>query len=157
VSEEAVRDFELPEDFMESLDRLAEELEEKTKALVDKVHKIRINTTHWLDDYNGKSEWAEIHGFLLDEKDNKKLYEIIKTLLELCELEVDGFRVYACVEHGIAVAGHKAVYNPYGSWVGDDHFLYSVRDLVERAKEIKRDFNMETLRNAVERLLSSLS
>jgi len=152
-----VRDVELPEDFVESLDRLSEELEEKTKALVDKVHKIRINTTHWLDDYNGMYRYEEIHGFLLDEKDNKKLYEIVKTLLELCELETDSFRVYACVEHGIAVAGHKAVYNPYGSWIGDDHFLYSLKDLVERAKELKRDFNMETLKKAVSELLSSLS
>ncbi|RSN72979.1 hypothetical protein D6D85_11855 [Candidatus Methanodesulfokora washburnensis] len=139
------------------LDKLEGELRNIVGELEKgKLESIDLNITHWLDDYNGKYEYETVHGFKLEREKFSELYDLVKRLLDIAEIKHDRMTLYATVEHGISVHTAEDVRNPYGRDVGVDHNLFSLEELVEMAKEKKKEYNTETLKNAILKLLSSL-
>jgi len=140
-----------------SLEALERELRNiLTQVEKEKVPTIELNTANWLDDYNGVSRYEEYHGFELEKKKFSELYSIIHSLLKVAEIKIDSFSVYATVEDGITIHCWHDVYNQYGRWLGTDHSVFSLRELVDIVKEKTGLYNMETLKNAISKLLSSL-
>jgi hypothetical protein len=134
----------------EILRDLVEDLKEK------KLPRIRLNVTHWLDDYNGREVYEEYHGFKLDKEKFAELRNIVEELLKLAEIEYDGFKIIITCEEGILIAGYKDEYNEYGSFVGTDHFVYTLQELASLAKEKAENYNVRALKSALYKVIDTL-
>jgi hypothetical protein len=145
-----------------SLEKAIEELREKLSTLIDvlkkeKVKAVELSEIGWLDDYNGRSpRYITYHGFELAKEKYPELRKEVKELLKVAEIPFDVIEVYATVEDGLTVQVYKDAINPYGRCVGTERCIYSLSQILRRASEKTKEFNVQRLRESLARLVSSL-
>jgi hypothetical protein len=121
-----------------------------------KLPTIKLRDESWLDDHDGITRYITVHGFLLNKDEYPELYTVVLALLKLAEVEVDRVKIYVTAEDGITIHAEKDVSNEYGREIGTDNKNFSIKNLVEEAKEKVQQHNIDKLKLALHRLLESL-
>jgi hypothetical protein len=117
---------------------------------------IKLHDESWIDDYNGISRYVNIHGFLISKNEYPELYEAVRTLLEIVELDPDRIELYITVEDGITIHVERDIDNEYGRFLGVDNKNLSLGFIIHQAKEKAKNYNHEKLKEALHRLLEAL-
>ena len=102
---------------------------------MEEIKEIKLYSKGEFESWDSAKEEI-VHGFELNEKENRELYEFVRRLLEKTYYE--NFvvsRIYKTIEHGYVIVLFRQTENEYGSYVGTISLYATLEDIIKNMKK----------------------
>jgi hypothetical protein len=99
------------------------------------IQEIRLYVKGEFEDWNSAREEI-VHGFEVDKKENKELFEFVEKLLK--KTYYSDFvvtKIYKTIEKGFVIKLFKQTENQYGGYVGTTETYATIDDIVKNIKK----------------------